>query len=99
MPPMPKRKPTLPQSRPTGLTFPCTFPIKAMGYNHVDFEALVVSIVQKHTPDPLENEVRRQLSSGGRYVSVTVTITAQSQQQLDTIYLELNAHEQVVMVL
>ena len=59
----------------------------------------MVSIVQKHTPDPVENEVRRQLSSGGRYVSVTVTITAQSQQQLDTIYLELNAHEQVVMVL
>ena len=70
-----------------------------MGYNRADFEALVVSIVQKHAADVSENEVRRQLSSGGRYVSITVTITAQSQQQLDTIYLELNAQEQIVMVL
>jgi putative lipoic acid-binding regulatory protein len=32
-------------------------------------------------------------------VSVTVTVTAQSQQQLDEIYRELTAHDDVLMAL
>jgi putative lipoic acid-binding regulatory protein len=96
---MAKHKPTASSPRPTGLTFPCNFPIKAMGHNRADFEALVVSIVQKHAADLTEKDIRRRVSGGGNYLSVTVTITARSQAQLDAIYLELNTHEWVMMVL
>ncbi len=81
------------------LEFPCQFPIKAMGKNSDDFESLVVSLVRKHCPDLGEGAVTSRDSRGGKYLAVTVTITATSRQQLDNIYYELSACEQVVMAL
>jgi putative lipoic acid-binding regulatory protein len=39
------------------------------------------------------------LSSGNKYLSVTTIINAESKDQLDTIYQELNNHELVLMTL
>ncbi len=83
----------------TLLEFPCQFPIKAMGKNHDDFEAQVVSLVRKHCPELSEGAVKCNDSKGGKYLSVTVTITATSREQLDNIYLDLTACEQVMMAL
>ena len=46
-----------------------------------------------------QDAVSSRLSNGGQYLAVTVTFTAQSRAQLDTIYRELGQHERVVMVL
>jgi len=81
------------------LKFPCDFPIKAMGKSAVDFDALVVEIVRKHCPDLLEGAVKSRLSKAGNYISVTVTIQARSRSQLDNIYMDLTAHEKVLMAL
>ncbi len=81
------------------LTFPCTFPIKAMGRAEDDFDALVVEIVRKHAQNIHENAVKTKVSHGGRYISVTVTIQAGSRAQLDNIYLELSANKRVLMAL
>lgn len=81
------------------LEFPCEFPIKAMGRSESDFDALVVEIVRKHCPDLLEGAVKSRLSKEGKYVSVTVTIQAQSRVQLDRIYMDLSAHEKILMAL
>lgn len=81
------------------LEFPCDFPIKAMGKSEDNFDALVVEIVRKHCPDLLEGAVKSRLSRKGNYVSVTVTIQAESRGQLDRIYMELSAHEKVLMAL
>lgn len=81
------------------LEFPCDFPIKIMGRAGDDFEALVVGIVRGHAPDLGEGAVRTRDSSGGKYVSVTVTVRATSRRQLDDIYRELTACEQVLMAL
>jgi putative lipoic acid-binding regulatory protein len=79
--------------------FPCDFPIKAMGKAADDFDSLVVSLVRKHTPDLGEGAVRTRMSQGGKYMSVTVTIQARSRAQLDAIYMELTAHDRVLMAL
>ncbi len=79
--------------------FPCQFPIKVMGKNHPDFEGTVVSIIRKHAPSLGEGAVTSRGSKGGRFVSVTVTIEATSRIQLDTIYLELTALEEVLWAL
>ena len=79
--------------------FPCRFPVKAMGRDEDDFEATVVEIVRRHAPDLGEGAVTTQPSRGGRFVSVTVTITATSRAQLDAIYSDLTAHDQVLMAL
>ncbi len=80
------------------IEFPSRFPIKVMGANQDDFEALVVSIIEKHASIVAEGVVSR-LSREGRFISLTVTITAESQEQLDAIYRELSAHERVLMML
>jgi hypothetical protein len=82
----------------TLMTFPCSFPIKAMGEAADDFDVLVVEIIRKHHPDLTESAVKTRPSREGKYISVTVTINAQSREQLDNIYLELTAHERVLMV-
>lgn len=84
---------------PALLDFPCEFPIKAMGRSEDDFDALVVEIVRKHCPDLLEGAVKSRLSKAGNYISVTVTIRASSRTQLDNIYMDLTAHERVLMAL
>lgn len=83
----------------TLLEFPCRFPIKAMGADDGAFEALVVELVRKHAPDLTEEAVASRASQGGKYLSVTVTVTATSREQLDNIYRELTACEQVLYAL
>ncbi len=83
----------------TIMSFPCQFPIKAMGIADDGFEVLVISLIRKHVPNILEGSVKRRLSQGGKYVSITVTVEAESRAQLDNIYLELTGHEKVLTAL
>lgn len=81
------------------LRFPCDFPIKAMGADKEDFDVMVVGLVRRHAPDLRENAVAVRPSRNGRYVSVTVTVRAESQEQIDAIYRDLSACEAVLMAL
>jgi putative lipoic acid-binding regulatory protein len=81
------------------LKFPCSFPIKAMSKAEADFDALVVEIVRRHAPDLKESAVVTRPSKAGKWISVTVTIQATSQKQLDAIYQALTDHDRVVMAL
>lgn len=81
------------------LTFPCRFPIKAMGEATEDFDVLVVGLVRRHSPDIREGAVHTRLSRGGRYMSVTVTIEASSRAQLDAIYMDLTSNDRVLVAL
>jgi len=83
----------------TLLEFPCDFPIKAMGLAEDNFETVVITLVRKHAPDLRDEAVRTADSKGGKYLSVTVTVRATSREQLDNIYRELTACEQVLMAL
>ena len=85
--------------RAVEMQFPCAFPIKAMGHAHADFEARVLEIVRQHAPGFADDAVQRRPSVGGKYLSITVTIEAQSREQLDAIYRELSACEQVLVAL
>lgn len=81
------------------LSFPARVHIKAMGRESKRFEALVHAIVTRHIAptDLLASSTR--LSSGGKYVSVTLTINATSRAQLDDIYRELSGCEDVLIAL
>lgn len=83
----------------TIMEFPCRFPIKVVGLADQEFGLLITGIIGKHVPGLPESSVKSRLSRQGNYMSVTVTIDAQSRQQLDNIYLELTAHEKVLMAL
>lgn len=81
------------------LTFPCDFPLKIMGRAAPDFDALVVAIVLRHVGSVREGAVSVRESRGGNYLAVTVTVQAESQDQLDALYRELSGHERILMVL
>jgi putative lipoic acid-binding regulatory protein len=81
------------------LVFPCAFPIKLMGHERPEFYVTARALIEQHT-GPLEDEaIRSALSRNGRFVSITITISAQSQQQLDAIYRDASAHDDVLIAL
>jgi hypothetical protein len=84
--------------KPTCLKFPCTFPIKVMGLNTDAFSSAIEEIFNRHL-SPGQYTSTSRLSSGNKYLSITLTFTAQSMSQLNTIYEELNKNELVVMTL
>lgn len=80
------------------LEFPCSFPVKAMGRSNSGFEASALEIVRRHVPDFDTGAMRTVASRQGNYLSVTFTIQATSREQLDNLYRELTACEQLLMV-
>jgi len=70
-----------------------------MGLATDDFDLLVVEIVNCHVPELGEGAVKTRLSSGGKYLSVTVTFEASSKAQLDAIYQALTDQDRVLMSL
>jgi putative lipoic acid-binding regulatory protein len=88
----------IPENEPL-LQFPCSFPIKTMGRDQPGFRDNVVAIVEKHAGSVDEDSIRSSPSRNGNFVSITITIQAQSQDQLDSIYQELTAHDDVLFSL
>jgi putative lipoic acid-binding regulatory protein len=86
-------------ARPSPFEFPCSFPIKVFGRDEDEFEALVISIIRHHVPELHPENVSSRLSDGGKYLAVTATFIANSRDQLDALYMELSAHDRVLMVL
>ena len=83
----------------SAFSFPCDFPIKAMGHSSGNFELTVLEIIRRHAPDLTEGAFKSRPSSNGKYLSVTVTIRAESRKQLDAIYMDLTTCEHVLMAL
>jgi putative lipoic acid-binding regulatory protein len=86
-------------SRETLLEFPCDFPLKIMGATDAGFAQAIVLVVLKHAPDFDPASVEMRPSKAGNYLSLTCTVRATSQAQLDALYLELTAHPMVKVVL
>lgn len=86
-------------SEETLLEFPCDFPIKMMGRDTPEFRRTARSLVEQHAGPVDDDAVQAAESRNGRFVSVTVTIRARSRQQLDDIYQDLTAHDDVLMAL
>jgi len=81
------------------MEFPCSFPIKLMGRESGEFRQTVRELVEKHT-GPIDDEaIDASLSRNGRFVSVTITVIAESREQLDNIYRDATAHDDVLMAL
>ena len=87
------------EEKETLLKFPCDFPIKIMGLACNELAQSVLDVVVKHDPGFDGATMEMRASSGGKYVSLTCTVTATSKPQLDALYMELTAHPLVKVVL
>lgn len=81
------------------LSFPCEFPVKAMGNSAPDFAEHVAAIVRRHAPGFNEAAVSSRSSSGGKFTAVTVMILATSRAQLEAIYQDFHQDERVLYVI
>jgi len=81
------------------IEFPCEFPIKMMGRDTPEFRATTRLLIENHVGPIADEAIQSNLSGKGNFVSVTVTITATSQQQLDDIYRDVSGHDDVLMAL
>jgi hypothetical protein len=81
------------------LKFPCDFVVKVMGRAGPEFEAAAVTILHRHVPDLAEGAISVRASRGGNYLALSATFRATSREQLDALYRELTACDQVVMAL
>jgi putative lipoic acid-binding regulatory protein len=79
------------------LTFPCAFPFKVLGVADETLADQIVAVLQQHAPGDYAPTMKP--SSKGNYVSVTVTVTAQSKDHLEAMYTALGAIELVRVVL
>jgi uncharacterized protein len=85
--------------RTTLLEFPCDFPLKIMGRRQDDFAQQILGVVLRHAPDFDAGSMEMRPSRAGNYLSLTCTVNATSQNQLDDLYRELSSHPLVKVVL
>jgi uncharacterized protein len=85
--------------QPDLLQFPCAFPIKVMGARVEGFAETIAQVIRDHDPDFDPSSIEMRPSRQGNYLGLTVTVNAQSREQLDSIYRALTGHPMVKVVL
>ena len=95
---MPDIPPDIPPE-PSLITYPSAFPIKVMGAQVPGFLEAVLAVTRQFDPGFDPETVETRSSSGGRYLGITVTVTATSREQLDELYRTLSTHPMVKVVL
>ncbi len=81
------------------IEYPSLFPIKVMGANVEGYADAVLEIARRFDPLIDDSRIETRLSSGSKYLAITVTVTATSREQLDGLYRALSSHPMVKVVL
>ena len=81
------------------IDYPSAFPIKVMGTAVDGFEDAMVALVRRFDPAFDTAAIERRPSKGGKYLGLTLTLTATSREQLDEVYRTLSTHPLVRVVL
>jgi putative lipoic acid-binding regulatory protein len=79
------------------LKFPTELPIKVFGRNDAEFRDAVVEIVEKHYGSAYT--ITEVESKQAAYVSLTITVRAESRAQIDAVYRDFVASERVLLAL
>lgn len=81
------------------IEYPSQFPIKVMGLKHNDLVSTITGIAHRFDPAFDASTIELRPSSTGKYLGVTITITATSREQLDDLYRALTSDPHVKVVL
>ena len=81
------------------IEFPCLYPIKIIGNAVDDFQERAVAAVERYTGTITPDLKKVQTSREKNYLSVTMTIAASGEEQLQSSFQELKKIESVKMVL
>ena len=90
---------TPPDSSTSLIEYPSQFPIKVMCLKVDGYVQAVTHIARQFDPAFDAGSIELRESKGGKYLGVTVTVTATSREQLDELYRTLSTHPMVKVVL
>jgi putative lipoic acid-binding regulatory protein len=79
--------------------FPCRVPVKVFGRNEAEFREAALAIMRSHFPSLSAEDVRERSSRADSYLSLTITVRAESRAQIDDAFAELTARPEILMVL
>ena len=88
--------PTPPESL---IVYPSAFPIKVMGEKVDGLVHAITHIAKQFDPQFDASTIELRESKGGKYLGITITVTATSREQLDDLYRSLSSHPMVKVVL
>jgi putative lipoic acid-binding regulatory protein len=89
----------MPANSESLIDYPSLFPIKVMGERVDGLVAAITTIARQFDSQFDATTVELRESSGGKYLGVTITVTATSRKQLDELYRTLSTHPMVKVVL
>ena len=95
----PRESPPESLPEPSLIEYPSAFPIKVMGLKVDGFVHAMVQVAMQFDPLFDAEHIEIRASSGGRYLGLTLTVTATSREQLDALYRSLSTHPMVKVVL
>ena len=81
------------------IEYPSQFPIKVMGQKADGLVHAISLIAHQFDPAFDASTIELRESKGGKYVGITITVTATSREQLDELYRTLSTHPMVKVVL
>lgn len=81
------------------ITYPSAFPIKVMGPQVPGYLDAMVAVARQFDPGFDPASIEQRPSSGGKYLGLTLTVTATSREMLDELYRTLSTHPMVKVVL
>ena len=81
------------------IEYPSQFPIKVMGQKAEGLVHAISLIAQQFDPAFDASTIELRESKGGKYLGITITVTATSREQLDELYRTLSTHPMVRVVL
>ncbi len=77
------------------LQFPVDFAIKIVATGHPELTEQILTILEAHFPRVERDSVRVRASRKGNYSALTVDVTAETREQLEAAYAQLEQHEGV----
>ena len=88
-----------PEQRESLIEYPSRFPIKVVGVNENGFVTAITHIAKQFDPNFDASTIELRESGGGKYLGLTIIVTAASREQLDDLYRALSTHPMAKWVL
>ena len=81
------------------LQFPTNFPIKIFGPNCDAFLKDISKLAKEKFPNLKNKDINHNVSKNNNYLSITINLYVHNQAELDALYIAVNKHPDVKMVL
>lgn len=81
------------------ITYPCDYPIKVVGDVRPDFHEEVYDVVARHDPTMTTDRISQRTSRKGNFISISFMLVAESEEQIENLFVDLKQIESVRLVL